>query len=132
MNIDVPDIARGEAFYTRAFGLRVGRRFEGFLELLGLEAPLYLLEKKEGSEPFKGANAKRSYVRHWSPVHIDIRVPDIRAAVAHARDAGATFETEIADVSYGKIAMGADPFGHGFCLLEFNVLGYDAMPLVDK
>ena len=44
LNIDVPEIATAEAFYTAAFGLQPGRRFgaDG-LELLGLETPLYLL-----------------------------------------------------------------------------------------
>ena len=28
---------------------------------------------------------------------------------------------------YGKLAMFADPFGHGFCLIEFNAEGYDAI-----
>jgi hypothetical protein len=23
--------------------------------------------------------------------------------------------------------MFADPFGHGFCLIEFNAIGYDAL-----
>ena len=46
INIDVDDLARAEAFYTAAFGLRAGRRFgAGGVELLGAEAPLYLLVK---------------------------------------------------------------------------------------
>ena len=31
------------------------------------------------------------------------------------------------DAAYGRIAMLADPFGHGFCLLQFNDRGYDAL-----
>ena len=31
------------------------------------------------------------------------------------------------DAPYGKLAMFADPFGHGFCLIEFNQEGYDAI-----
>lgn len=46
INIDVDDLARAEAFYTAAFGLRAGRRFgAGGVELLGAETPLYLLVK---------------------------------------------------------------------------------------
>ena len=50
LNIDVPEIATAEAFYTAAFGLHAGRRFgaDG-LELLGLEAPLYLLAKPKAA-----------------------------------------------------------------------------------
>lgn len=35
LNIDVPDIEAGIAFYTAALGLTLGRRFDtGFIELL--------------------------------------------------------------------------------------------------
>jgi catechol 2,3-dioxygenase-like lactoylglutathione lyase family enzyme len=51
LNIDVPDIGKGAAFYTAALGLRIGRRFDGgFVELLGADAPIYLLEKGAGDE----------------------------------------------------------------------------------
>ena len=50
VNIDVPDLARAEAFYTQAFGLTPTRRFgEGGVELTGLPVRLYLLVKPEGS-----------------------------------------------------------------------------------
>ncbi len=50
LNIDVPNIENGAAFYTAALGLRIGRRFEGgFVELLGADAPIYLLEKAAGT-----------------------------------------------------------------------------------
>jgi predicted enzyme related to lactoylglutathione lyase len=128
LNIDVPDMARGIAFYTAAFGLRVGRRFDAdFVELLGLEAPLYLLEKAEGSAIGPAGGDVRRYARHWSPIHPDIVVPDLDAAVARAVAAGAVVESPIRDAAYGRIAMLADPFGHGFCLIAFNAAGYDAL-----
>src|SRR5690606_14256459 len=44
INIDVPDLAAAEAFYTAAFELRPARRFgEDAVELLGANAPIYLL-----------------------------------------------------------------------------------------
>ena len=50
INIDVPDIAAGEAFYTAALGLTVGRRFDSdIVELLGRDAPIYLLRKPSGT-----------------------------------------------------------------------------------
>ena len=50
LNIDVPDLAEGERFYAEAFGLHRGRRFsEDALELLGAQAPVYLLRKAAGS-----------------------------------------------------------------------------------
>ncbi len=35
--------------------------------------------------------------------------------------------TRAKDAPYGRIAMLADPFGHGFCLVQFNRQGYDAL-----
>ena len=128
VNIDVPDLAAGEAFYTRAFGLKVGRRMgEDFLELLGLDAPLYLLGKPEGTAPSPASSDRRRYARHWSPIHPDIVVEDLDEATERALAAGATLETPACDAPYGRIAMFADPFGHGFCLIEFNAEGYDAL-----
>ena len=50
LNIDVPDLAAAERFYVDAFGLRRGRRLgDTALELLGAEAPVYLLQQPAGS-----------------------------------------------------------------------------------
>jgi predicted enzyme related to lactoylglutathione lyase len=128
INIDVPDLAAGEAFYTRAFGLRAGRRMgDDFLELLGLEAPLYLLKKDKGTQPTPESADRRSYARHWSPIHPDIAVDDLDEATERVLAAGAKLEVPACDAEYGRIAMFADPFGHGFCLIQFNAEGYDAI-----
>jgi predicted enzyme related to lactoylglutathione lyase len=126
LNIDVPDVDAGVAFYTAAFDLKLGRRFgQDFVELLGWPTPVYLLRKDAGSV---GAGADmRRYDRHWTPVHADVIVPDIDAALARAVAAGASVEHPPSDAPYGRIAMLADPFGHGFCLIEFNARGYDAL-----
>lgn len=126
VNIDVPDLARAEAFYTHAFGLRPGRRFrEAALELTGGSVTLYLLVKEEGSAPTPQGAGVRSYSRHWSPVHLDFVVPDIGAATHKVVAAGAVLEAPVKVTRWGKIAMFADPFGHGFCLVEFLGRGYD-------
>ena len=126
INIDVPDAEIGVRFYVAAFGLKIGRRFgDDFVELLGWEAPVYLLTKKAGTV---GAGGDlRRYERHWTPFHLDIVVDDVDAAVARAVAAGATLEAPASDTPYGRIAMLGDPFGHGFCLLQFNAQGYDAL-----
>ena len=50
INIDVPDMTAGIAFYTAALGLTVGRRFDAdFVELIGSDAPIYLLRKDAGT-----------------------------------------------------------------------------------
>jgi catechol 2,3-dioxygenase-like lactoylglutathione lyase family enzyme len=128
VNIDVDDLERATRFYCEALGLRVGRRFDGWLELVGGDAPIYLLPKATGTEAFpKGV--KRNYARHWTPVHLDFAVPDITSALARATAAGATLERGVTNHAYGKLALLADPFGNGFCLIEFTGRGYDAIAL---
>lgn len=125
--IDVDDLDRAERFYTAALGLRVGRRFgqhQG-LELLGGEAPIDLLVAPPGTPPFAGAQAARAYGRHWTPVHLDFEVDDLEGAVRRAEEAGARVEVPIKKKKWGRIAVLADPFGHGFCLLQFQGRGYD-------
>ena len=58
-------------------------------------------------------------------MHLDFVVGDIRAAMKRALDAGATLERDVTAHAYGKLALMADPFGNGFCLLEFTGRGYD-------
>ena len=128
VNIDVDDLERGTRFYCDGLGLRVGRRFDGWIELVGGAAPLYLLPKDKGTEAFPNG-AKRDYARHWTPVHLDFVVSDIRKAIARARAAGAKLERDVTTHAYGKLALLADPFGNGFCLLEFTGRGYDEIAL---
>jgi predicted enzyme related to lactoylglutathione lyase len=128
LNIDVPDIEAGISFYTEALGLEVGRRFDDdFVELLGTDAPIYLLSKKAGTSIGPAGGDVRRYDRHWTPVHPDFAVPDLEAAIARATAAGAVREGGICEAPYGRLAMLADPFGHGFCLIQFNEQGYDAL-----
>ncbi|HXU81262.1 MAG TPA: VOC family protein [Polyangia bacterium] len=126
VNVDVDDLEKATRFYSEAFGLSVGRRFGPYaVELLGAEAPIYLLVKKPATPPFDGAPPSRTYQRHWTPVHMDFAVDDVDAAVARALAAGATQEGPIKDNKWGRMALMADPFGHGFCLLQFTGRGYD-------
>jgi predicted enzyme related to lactoylglutathione lyase len=123
--IDVDDLDRAIAFYTRAFGLRVKRRFESsFAELEGAGTPIDLLAKASGSAPFPAPEATRDYRRHWTPVHVDVVVEELEAALARAREAGAVLEGEVVTRPFGRMANLADPFGHGFCLIQFAGRGY--------
>ena len=131
INIDVDDLEEGTRFYCDGLGLRVGRRFDGWIELVGAEAPLYLLPKESGTQAFPGGE-KRHYSRHWTPVHLDFVVPDIGEALARALRAGAKLERDVTTHAYGKLALLADPFGNGFCLLEFTGRGYDEITRAEK
>ena len=125
-NIDVDNLQRAAEFYTRGIGLRAGRRFGAHaLELLGAGAPIYLLAKESGTSAAEGCAQRRDYQRHWTPVHLDFAVADIGAAVQRALAAGALLEGEVRTYNWGRLATLADPFGHGFCLVEFIGRGYD-------
>ncbi len=126
--IDVPDLDQGIAFYTQAFGLKLGRRAgSGWAELLGAPSPIDLLARSAGSASGVSPTPVRDYQRHWTPVHLDFAVTGLEAAVQRAQAAGATVERGIQEQEWGRIALLADPFGHGFCLLEFKGRGYDAL-----
>ncbi len=126
VNVDVDDLKRGIEFYTQAFGLEVGRKFgHDAVELLGATSPIFLLAKPNGTVASNTSRHLRSYARHWTPVHLDFVVDEIDGAVDRARNAGARLEGQIRTNSWGKIAMLADPFGHGICLIQFLGRGYD-------
>jgi catechol 2,3-dioxygenase-like lactoylglutathione lyase family enzyme len=126
--IDVPDLDAAIDFYGRALGLRPGRRKGSqWAELLGGSSPIDLLAKSAGTPAFPAPGAVRAYRRHWTPVHLDFTVTDLDAAVARAQACGAVLDRDIQTQDWGRMANLADPFGHGFCLLEFRGAGYDAV-----
>jgi predicted enzyme related to lactoylglutathione lyase len=126
--IDVDDLDKAIAFYTQALGLRLGRRFgDKAAELLGASSPIDILVKPAGSPATATASSSRDYRRHWTPVHLDFVVTGLDAAVQRAQAHGATLEQGIKEQEWGRIAILADPFGHGLCLLEFQGRGYDAL-----
>jgi predicted enzyme related to lactoylglutathione lyase len=128
VNIDVPDLDAAARFYVEAIGFRVGRRLDSAgVELLGAGAPLYLLPKPAGSPAAETTSARRTYERHWTPVHLDLAVPDVEAARGRALAAGASAEGPISDHVWGRMARIADPYGHGVCLIEFRGRGYDEL-----
>lgn len=127
--IDVDDLERGIAFYRDVLGLTPGRRLgKDWVEMLGAGAVIDLLRTPTGT-PASAAipSVRRDFSRHWTPVHLDFVVPDLDEAIARATKAGATLDREVQVRTYGRMANMADPFGHGFCLLQMNGRGYDAL-----
>jgi len=59
------------------------------------------------------------------PMHLDFVVDDIGPAVGKAVSLGARLEKPVATHKWGKLALMADPFGHGFCFIQFLGRGYD-------
>ena len=117
--IDVPDLARGVQFYANALGFSVvSEPYPGVAVLMVGASKITLLEKREGTRPSPGAQDVRRYGRHWTPVHLDFHVDDLKAALDKAVNAGAIKEQFFEDPDHGSAAFCADPFGNGFCLLE--------------
>ncbi len=125
-NIDVDDLEKAIEFYSSALGLQLGRRLhDNVAEMLGASSAIYLLAKPAGSSVSVRIPQQRDYRRHWTPVHLDFVVADIHAAVQKAQAAGAQLEGDIQTYAWGHLANLADPFGNGFCLIEFIGREYD-------
>jgi predicted enzyme related to lactoylglutathione lyase len=121
VNIDVPEIGPAVAFYTAALGLTHTRTLDDdTAELKGAAATIYLLLKPQGSAAVKSPGIARDYQRHWTPVHFDLVVDDVDAAADRAIAAGAKRETGHIDWRGSRCISLSDPFGHGFCFIQFE------------
>jgi predicted enzyme related to lactoylglutathione lyase len=119
ISIDVPKLADGVRFYAAAFGFsKMSEPVPGVAVLDAGNARICLLEKPPGSMPSSHTRDARRYDRHWTPVHLDIHVDDLKAALERAVAAGATQEQVFENPEHGSVAFCGDPFGHGFCLIE--------------
>ncbi len=131
VNIDVPDLTAGRAFYEGGLGFGFVRLLFGgaVAELRAQGTGIYLIEQTAGSVALTGANEgaaiRRDYGDHWTPVHLDVVVEDLDQALRRALAAGAVQCGEVAVRDWGKLAPLRDPFGHGVCLLQFLGAGYD-------
>jgi predicted enzyme related to lactoylglutathione lyase len=56
---------------------------------------------------------------------LDFVVEDVDVAVRRTVDAGAALEGDIRSFNWGRLATLSDPFGHGFCLLQFAGKHYE-------
>ena len=133
VNIDVDDLEKAIDFYERGLGLSLSRcLFESTVaEMSGATSRIYLVQQPAGSNATE-AGSRRNYARHWTPVHIDYEVDDVVAARERAIKAGAKPEGDISTAKWGRLARMSDPFGHGFCLVEFSEEGYAAVEQVPR
>ena len=120
VSIDVPDLELGVSFYEKALGCRKLReQGQSMVVLSAGNADIYLIQHHEASNPVptSGAELTRTYLRHWTPVHLDFLVEDVDGSVARVLAAGGHHEGgERGD--WGAIAHCADPFGNGFCVIR--------------
>jgi len=128
VNVDVPELAPAVRFYTAALGLTHSRTLDDDVaELTGASATLYLLQRNSGTTAVRAPPIERDYGRHWTPVHFDLVVPDVEAAAARALAAGAKQETGCVTWRGSRCISFGDPFGHGFCFIQFERNGtYDS------
>jgi catechol 2,3-dioxygenase-like lactoylglutathione lyase family enzyme len=118
ISLDVPLLDDGIAFYQAVFGLKpIARPMADMALIADGEERILLLERAEGTRPFKAATTGRSYQRHWTPVHLDFHVADVVAARDRALAAGARLEAWHEPPGRAPVAFMSDPFGHGFCLI---------------
>jgi predicted enzyme related to lactoylglutathione lyase len=129
INIDVPDLNAGISFYETGLNFRLRRLlFERTVaEMDGAAGRIFLIQHSAGAIAVPGTSIVRSYSNHWTPVHLDIVVTDLDTAVARVSAAGAIASGSVTEHAFGRLAPLRDPFGHGFCLIEFNDVGYDAV-----
>ncbi len=115
ISIDVPNLEDGLRFYCRVFGWQEkSRPFPTMAVLDGGNVTICIHEKAAGSHPTP-TGAERGYKRHWTPVHLDLHVPNVDEVLELAIAEGAVVER-----SFDKpkaVAFCSDPFGHGFCLI---------------
>ena len=116
----MPELAAAIKFYSDALGLKLNRVLDDDgAELVGASSIIYLLANKAGSAATSVGEMRR-YSRHWTPVHVDFVVDDVAKAADQAISAGAIQESECVEWKSSKCITFSDPFGNGFCLIEFS------------
>ncbi|HSG88709.1 MAG TPA: VOC family protein [Pseudomonadales bacterium] len=129
VNIDVPDLDAGRAFYETALGMTFVRTLFGgaIAELRHGGVLVHLHRHAAGSATKVADGAPRSYAPHWTPVHLDLLVDDLERVQEAAVAAGARVERQAQSFSWGRIVRLRDPFGHGLCLIRQSPRGYDTV-----
>lgn len=115
--IDVPDLSAAAAFYCDALGCSVQKLQASHSTLSAGGVTMQLLLKEAGTAATVDGGL-RSYERHWTPVHLDFD-DDLDSAMALVRRGGGTVES-VQRGDWGGMAICADPFGNGFCLVSIQ------------
>jgi len=111
VNIGAPDPAALARFYEQLLGWRIGH-----------EEPGFVIVRDPGGGVAISCQQEDDYVAPVWPagpgdqqmqLHLEIGVRDLHAAVAHARDCGATV-AEFQPQDDVRVCL--DPAGHPFCL----------------
>ena len=117
--IDVPDLSAATAFYCDALGCSVDKQQASHNTLSAGGVTMHLLLKEAGTAATGNGTCYRGYERHWTPVHLDFDVDDLDAAIAVVKRSSGTVES-VKRGEWGGVAICADPFGNGFCLVSLQ------------
>jgi len=118
LSIDVPNLEAGLRFYGNVFGFREkARPFPTMAILDANNLTVCMHEKAGGTKSSPGGSDVRRYERHWTPVHVDVHVEDLDAALEKLRAEGGLVETEFRTEGPMPVAFCSDPFGNGFCVI---------------
>ncbi len=117
--IDVSEMEKAIQFYTKALGCKLVQKKAQYTELLADGLTIYLGENEAGTNPLINGKASRNYERHWTPVHLDVHVSDIDSCVSKVIELGGIKEGDKSG-DWGSVVFCADPFGNGFCVMQYN------------
>ncbi|MBT2971607.1 MAG: lactoylglutathione lyase [Candidatus Thiodiazotropha sp. (ex Ctena orbiculata)] len=118
ISIDVSNLKQAECFYIEALGCKKLRDQGENMSVISTEnCDIYLQEKEVGTKPVPSDTVVREYSRHWTPVHLDFLTENVDEVVEKVIQLGGQHEGGESG-EWGSIAYCADPFGHGFCVIN--------------
>jgi predicted enzyme related to lactoylglutathione lyase len=117
--IDVPDLSAATAFYCEVLGCSVDKQQASHSTLSAGGVTMHLMLNEAGTAATGDGTCYRTYERHWTPVHLDFDVDDLDAAMAVVQRSSGTVES-VQRGDWGGMAICADPFGNGFCLVSLQ------------
>lgn len=118
--IDVSEMKKAIKFYTQALGCQLIKEADEYTELSFDGLRVYLAARENDSNPLVKGEAVRSFERHWTPVHLDFHVSDIDRCISSIIELGGQKEGGSSG-NWGTAAFCADPFGNGFCVMEYTI-----------
>jgi len=94
--VKVTELLDGINFYCGGLGLSLKRQLSPTcVEPAGANLPIYLLAKRAALADLGSKQVRRSYERHWTPVHLDFIVEDLDQMVAQLMALGGSLDRDI-------------------------------------
>jgi catechol 2,3-dioxygenase-like lactoylglutathione lyase family enzyme len=107
--IDVDDVARAVRFYADGIGFELVKQEAAWAQLKAGGHTVWIMKIDAGRQ----GPISRDYSRHWTPLHLDIKVADMESAIARAVAAGGKLESR----PKPELANFSDPAGNGVDLV---------------